>query len=384
MNQNKTKSIIFLAMLTLALFIGVILVRQNQDTRRGAYFAQTALLLKPDTFNVSVGDAVPVEVWVVSDSDAKIDGVQPYVCFGSELALAGSNVLTSIEPNADTTFNTTTMAVVDEATGCVKFQVSSVGTATGDLPSGAFKAATLNLVAEFEGSGTIDIGMDKSKVSGRNTDLSSKDTAVAITSVEGANYTVGEGDGPTGDGVWANYRVAFIGVRPANKCAVNWQTKLVALSGNTTKEYTNIPLNRTSDVNDKGEVIFEGSRELNGFTAENNVALFFKGPKHLQVKYGEQGQNELYNQSGGQLSLSTGPGSTVYDFSNYPMLAGDVDGSGVVDGIDFTLVKTKATAFEEVSEGSFLLEDLDGSCQVNNIDVRLLIESLNEKQDQIY
>ena len=61
-----------------------------------------------------------------------------------------------------------------------------------------------------------------------------------------------------------------------------------------------------------------------------------------------------------------------------------MDGSGAIDGIDFSLVKGKAKDFKQVAEGTNIVEDLDGSCQVNNIDVRLLVESLNEKQDQVY
>ena len=76
--------------------------------------------------------------------------------------------------------------------------------------------------------------------------------------------------------------------------------------------------------------------------------------------------------------------SPVLDFSEYPILAGDVNGDGIINGIDFTTIKPKAADFVEIASGGYLAEDLDGSCQVNNNDIILLVRSLNEKQDQVY
>lgn len=395
MNKDQLNSLALVVLLTVAVILGSILVSQNADIRKGAYFAKTAVVLKPTEFDVAVGDNLPVEVWVVTEGDAKVDGVEPYICFGSHLGLATDNVKDSITPNQDKNFNIVTLARFDSNNNCVKFQVGSMGTDTQDLPTGAFKAATLRLKANSQGSGTINIDQDKTKISGRNSDLASTDTALQVTGVEGSSYTVGSGTGGGGneptnppasaDDMWINYKVAFAGVRANRACSTNWQTKLTVLSGDTRREYNNVPLTQTTATNSAGEVIYEGSLQLAGFRQESGVAVFFKGPKHLQVKYGVNNQSASYNKAGGEITLtSSQSGSQVVNLSGYPMLAGDIDGNGVIDGVDFGKVKVKSARFDQVADGGYMAEDLDGSCQVNNNDTILLVRSLNEKQDQVY
>ncbi|PIV07778.1 hypothetical protein COS53_00665, partial [Candidatus Shapirobacteria bacterium CG03_land_8_20_14_0_80_35_14] len=85
--------------------------------------------------------------------------------------------------------------------------------------------------------------------------------------------------------------------------------------------------------------------------------------------------------------VSTSP---VYDFSNYPIIPGDVVGvnsdfsDGWINGVDFAYVKTKSLVHETVAEGGYLKGDLDGNCQVNSNDVNLLKISLQDKQGQLY
>lgn len=391
MNKSNVRSIVFLALMTIAIFMGVVLVRQNQELKRGAYFADNiTVFLLPEESQTIVGDVVPIQIWVSSGSN-KVDGVQVDMCYGDGLELPDDEIeiYDSVVLNTGNGF-TQKPLVLGLDNNCVRVAVSS-DRPESQLKSGVVHVATVNFEASQVGSGEVTMALAKTTVTGDNPE-GGCDTYMRVVAVNGASYDIGDGGEPeiTGTpssdgGVWANYKVAFIGVRPANKCTTGWQTKLVALSGSTKKEYANIQLTKTSEVNENGETIFSGSKKLTGFTATSNVALFFKGPKHLQVKYGKQNQTEFYNQAGGELTLTASADtSTVYDFSEYPMLAGDVDGSGAIDGIDFSLVKGKAKDFKQVAEGTNIVEDLDGSCQVNNIDVRLLVESLNEKQDQVY
>lgn len=398
MKNNNISKIVFFVMLLVVIGLSVILVGQVQDTRKGAYFAKTAVLIKPTSFTKSVGEILEAEVWIVTEGEARVDGVEPYVCFGDKLIPATSDIKDSVIPNQEKKFSVVTKAVLDNDNKCIKFQVSSIGTDTDKLPSGAFKAATLRLKAKTVGRGTIDIVKNNTLVSGRNTNSTSTDTAIEVTSVEGASFSINDGAGitpttppstpttpPSADDMWINYKVAYAGVKKDRACAGSWPTKLTVLSGPAKKEYTNVPLTKTEAVNSEGEVIYEGSLQLVGFRQSNNVAVFFKGPKHLQVKYGKNGQNSIYNMAGGEISLTNvKETSPVLDFSGYPMLAGDIDGNGTIDGVDFATVKAKAARFTEIAAGGYMAEDLDGSCQVNNNDIILLVRSLNEKQDQVY
>lgn len=403
MKNNNMKSVLLLVLLTISIVLGVVLINQNQDTRKGAYFGKTAVLLKPTELTKALGQILPIEVWVVSEGEAKVDGVEAYVCYGDKLKPVNVEDLEeSVVPNQDKKFNVVTKAVMVDDNKCILFQVGSMGTATDKLPFGAFKAATINLKAMSVGSGRVNIDQARTKISGRNTDTGSIDTALQITSVEGMNFTITEADveptsgtqptataGPTNppsaDDMWVNYKVTYAGVKKDRACAVSWPTKLTVLSGSTKKDYVDVPLTRTSEVNSKGEAIYQGSLQLAGFKQSANVALFFKGPKHLQVKYGKSDQVAIYNQAGGEISLTNNKDtSPVLDLTAYPMLAGDIDSNGIIDGVDFASVKLKAASFSQVNDGGYIAEDLDGSCQVNNSDIILLVRSLNEKQDQVY
>ncbi len=198
------------------------------------------------------------------------------------------------------------------------------------------------------------------------------------------------GGGSTSGTPILNYKVAFGGVKPSSsQCVVDWPLQFIVLSGGESKVYSDvIPSTKT----DMGSYLqFSGSLVLTGFTKTNNVAVFIKGPKHLQMKYGINNQTESYNQAGGQITLATtAAASPIYDFTGYPIIPGDVvgvdseDQDGWVNGVDFSFVKSKSLVHETVTEGGYLKGDLDGNCQVNSNDVNLLKISLQEKQGQLY
>jgi len=79
----------------------------------------------------------------------------------------------------------------------------------------------------------------------------------------------------------------------------------------------------------------------------------------------------------------------LFDFTKYPLLAGDVTGpdgtqDGVVDGLDFSFVKTQSIARTEVAAGEYMLADLNGNCKMESQDLAILMLSLKEKQAQLY
>jgi hypothetical protein len=188
------------------------------------------------------------------------------------------------------------------------------------------------------------------------------------------------------------YKVAF-GDVPANaKCAVNWPMQVIVLGNGVTGVYNNMVPERDTSITDRA--VYKGTVRLVGFDygARNNMAAFFKGSKHLQMKYGVNGQEGPYNKAGGELVLKgeNEADQVEYDFSKYPMLAGDVTNQagngqdGIINGLDFKYIKTKSLTHETVAEGSYLLADLDGNCQLNSNDVNILKKSLSEKQGQLY
>jgi len=188
-----------------------------------------------------------------------------------------------------------------------------------------------------------------------------------------------------------NYKVSFGDVKSGDtNCAVNWPLQVIVLSSGVTKVFNNVIPELTTEKS--GDLaVYKGSLNLAGFNKFSKVAVFIKGPKHLQMKYAEQNQDKSYDQAGGELVLTDKKStSIVYDFSKYPMLAGDVVGSsaddrpnGEINGVDFSFVKGLPKNILK-TEGTIVEGDLDGNCIINSNDINVLKRSLETKQGQLY
>lgn len=186
---------------------------------------------------------------------------------------------------------------------------------------------------------------------------------------------------PNGTDSYLNIRFKYSGMVNEPKCGGDLKTSLIVLGGGESAVYRDVlPEKKTLEEG----VVYEIHKVLTGFRASEKVAVFLKGPKHLQVKYGINNQDEMYNRPGGELTLTTDVDSPFYDFTGYPILAGDVNQDGMVDGRDFVALRDDNVATKKVTEGEVLATDLDGDCVVTGHDMQLLRFSLNERQSQIY
>lgn len=368
---NMKKSTIILGILMIvALVGGLILVNQSQETRRGATFANTKLFLLPETkIEKNVDEEFGVQVWYTTQSGAKVDGVQANLCADNNVVMSE----TKVDVNEEAGFGDETVVLTKD--GCTTVVVKS----SQDVSKlkGNAKAFTVYFKGKSVGEGNIRINKDKSAVTGDNP-ASPTDKSLAITEVAGTTYKISGGTIET-SGPEIKFKMTYAGVVEGTKCAVNWPVKAVLLSGTTKKEISGIKTVRTEEkVN--GLVVYEGSFRIGDFASEK-LALFIKGPKHLQMKYSVDGQDKPYGKAGGEIAAGTGK---VYDFTNYPALAGDVNVDGWINGQDFSIVKAKSEKYVEVAEGGNHEQDLDGSCQVNQRDLTLLVNSLDKKQEELY
>ena len=182
---------------------------------------------------------------------------------------------------------------------------------------------------------------------------------------------------------------SYAGIKPDVKCVNNWPISVVVLaSDGTTKTFSNVISTKLDGSTSTGLAKYKASVVLDNFNYTSGLSVFIKGSKHLQVKYGMDGQTAFYSQQKGTLGVSSGddpnPNWLGYDFTGYPLLAGDVNQDGVVDGVDFSQVKTAAITRRAVSDGDNMVEDLNGNCAMESQDVGLLMITLNQKQDQLY
>ena len=150
---------------------------------------------------------------------------------------------------------------------------------------------------------------------------------------------------PAGQVGVLNYQISFGGVNPNNaQCTIDWPLKFIILGDGETKVYQNVIPKNKFVLNNK--MVFIGSLKLTGFTRLNNLAVFIRGPKHLQVKYGKNNQTGSYNQAGGEIMVTESEVlSPLYDFSGYPLMPGDVVGTyseqqdDMINGVDFSYIK---------------------------------------------
>ena len=272
----------------------------------------------------------------------------------------------------------------EEASGGVVFIYALSSTAADKLPTG--KVVVAEIVAKQAiSSGETTISMKDYEVVGPSS-TSDKKYQLSFE-----NKTVSFGPvvtPPNGKDGFLRFKVSAAGMNANAKCANQLPVSVMVMdsSGNS-KTYNEITLEKKEA---DGKVNFEGSVLLTGMSSKSNLGVFIKGPKHIQVKFGENNQKELYNKAGGQISVGTNENdSPLYDFTGFALMAGDVTGEGgkqdgLIDGRDFSMVKSEVMKRTKVAEGGYLVADLNGNCVLESQDLALLMVSLMQKQEQLY
>lgn len=395
----KFLKIFFTLVLLGALIGGLVLVKRNQETRRGAFFGTVSVQLLPSQQTVNRGENFFSTVLIDAGS-YKLNGYDIFIKFDKDklraVEVIGLNSVlnvTDYEP------------IIDQNAGTIRV-TSTTNAGEASLPTGIVNIFKVKFEAKALGAAEVKLE-GPSKIVGYNV---GDDGSLAISSLPTAVYTVIEGAAPTATGVpgaptatptlgqgaaTLNFRMAFDGVKADAGCA-NWKVKaLVIAADGSRKDYGLINLTKdgivkiTRGENEEEYQVYKGSIQLTGMSQRSGLALLLKGPKHLQTKYGVDGQTEYYNRSEGELVVSEGENSPVYNFSGYPMLAGDVVGAGdepdgVADGRDFAFVKAESLTRRTVSAGQDMKADLDGNCVLISTDITRLMMALAEKQGQLY
>ena len=207
------------------------------------------------------------------------------------------------------------------------------------------------------------------------------DAGICVTSV-GETGRPAPTDTPNGSDSYLNMKVSYGGTVSNPRCSGGMVSGLIVLGDGVSALYTEVTPVRDSSITDK--VVFQIHKLLTGFTKTSKVAVFLKGPKHLQMKYGVNGQSAFYNKAGGELTMTSGTDSPLYDFTGYPLLPGDINQDGVINGADFAAVKGDLHKSVNPDNNEVMATDLDGDCVVTANDAQLLKTSLNEKQSQMY
>lgn len=425
--QNKSINIVFGILMIVALIGGVMLANQNQNTQRGAYFAGTKMLIMPENITAKNGETLVAQLFVNTDNNAKLSAVDTYVCYDKGLELDADSPDKQIVLNTDALkdlVDVTLENVGDKP--CVRIiALAGASMKPSSLKSGMIRVANIRFKATEVASGKITILADKTKVGGYNPTAGATDNSLKVGTVTGADYEVTAGGGGTdkctsdsdcaeneycetssgickakntptdpasADDSYLKFKMSFYGVRGDAQCADAEKLLLnVTVRGadGTSKTYNGIIATKSGTSGDLG--VYQVSMRLNGFKQRNGISVFLKGPKSLQVKYGVNNQTAHYNVAGGELSGLTSSESTTpgFDFTKYPLLSGDVTGQngtqdGVVDGLDFSYIKSESIKRTEVGAHGYMKADMNGNCKMESQDVANMMLSLSVKQGQLY
>lgn len=407
--KNNTNAIILSVLLLVALVGAVMLVQQRQETRRGAAFANTTLMLLPSSkLTGHVNDTLTAHLNFTTDGGAMLYNIDTVVCYGPQLQLLD----TESTGNATLGYGGLMFAASPDAGAnkCTKVVVLKNVT---DISKAATtgEAAVLKFKALSVGYGSIDINKDLSKATGEN--QSSSDKWITVTSTTGTSYEITNAGAaentPTTTAINTStpvpttvssdgdkllkFKMSFLGIRQEAACADGSHMPLtvtVRANDGTVKSYSNVIPTKIGG-GATGLATYMVNLRLTGFNYSNNFAVFVKGPKSLQVKYGVDSQEKFYDKAGGELAGLTNSDATTqsYDFSKFPLLAGDVTGQdgnqdGTVDGQDFSYVKGESIKRTSIGNGEYMKADLNGNCQMESQDLTTLMLSLREKQGQLY
>jgi hypothetical protein len=190
-----------------------------------------------------------------------------------------------------------------------------------------------------------------------------------------------------------SFKVAFDGIKPYYKSGIGNTYSCIGELGGLKVEILNRPTNTYkshsdvqvavvgNEVDSKGNQVFqvtnlEVGSEFASLNAFNNVKV--KGPFHLKRRMCLDGQSgKLDETTVCNIDFTSGK---LYDFSEYTLLAGDVNEDGMINSQDFSYVKNAWAADATPECGRQYDLNLDGV--VNQIDKQLVLTALSFKDDE--
>jgi hypothetical protein len=384
MTNNKLKLVVFFLLLGV-LAVSLSLVMQRQDTRRDAYFSTTEFNVMIDEEEVKQGDELIASLKI--NSQTKIHAFQTTVCYDKNIEFD------KIVPYVAVGFKSQPVFLLEKEIAnrsCIKFAVQGDTENQYKWSKNSVVASIYFKVVEEEGEGKIDIvndetmlvGPDSNKLADHMVKIDNEDSFVSYKIVKDEE----EPPKVLGDGLRFYY--AFDGVIKDNsKCGMDWPIDIMVVDKEGNKFIVDNYKGKhvgNKKVNDMNLEYFVAELELGENIDLDDLAVFIKGPKHMQLKYGIDKQKDYYNTLYGQLkAFNLGDDEDkVYDFTAYPLLAGDIAGGkqdGFVDALDFAYVKKQLSV-----DNPDKSVDLDGNCKINSGDWALVLKTLKEKEDQNY
>lgn len=201
-----------------------------------------------------------------------------------------------------------------------------------------------------------------------------------------------------------SFKISFAGIKPFYKSNIGSTYSCIGELGDLTVEILNRPTNTYeshsgvqvavvgNEVDLSGNQVFQVTNleigdEFASVDTFNNVKV--KGPFHLKRRMCKDGQSDKLDENT-VCDIDLTNNDYVYDFTKfmvtidgedvYGLLAGDVNGDGMINSQDFSFVKNAWAADAEPECGRPYDLNLDGV--VNQIDKQLVLTALSFKDDE--
>lgn len=174
-----------------------------------------------------------------------------------------------------------------------------------------------------------------------------------------------------------SFKIAFMDVKSNISCLDNFRNVALTVgkAGTDFKQDLTVNITSVGDTNSAGYAIFKAENIAlgAGFSGATNVYVRIKGQVHSKMYYCTQGQSAKTTSQTCNIAID----GTINNLYNYPILAGDVDQNGIVNILDFGLIRENL-----FKTGCGMKSDLTGDSIVNNLDIRLFKIALEAKYDE--
>ncbi len=183
-----------------------------------------------------------------------------------------------------------------------------------------------------------------------------------------------------------SFKVAFKGVKPSSTCLTSLtkiKTEVVNKSTNTFQSDINASLTPISnETNKDGDQVFLVSNlvldsKFNNLNTFNYLRV--KGSFHLASRMCLNNQSSKLDEVTTCDIDLTNTNTTTYDFSDYSLIPGDINQDGMINTLDYSVIKSNLNTSTDINCNRTGDLNLDGV--VNSFDTSLLKESLSQKED---
>ncbi|MFH1561043.1 MAG: cohesin domain-containing protein [Patescibacteria group bacterium] len=372
--KNKKIGLILTLGMVFALFAGLVLVRQSQETRKGAFYGGITASLWPNPKDVAVGDTFSIHLKV---NPKPAGATEAYLVSGVDMVLSfDKSLLELTEAKLDSLFTGPNKVTQANQTG----RINLVGVTVSDrdqLHAATFDFVKLTFKAKKKGSTAIN-RVGEYEIVGSRGQTGDIDRTLKLDSFASTTVNVTDQGRPTPtlvDGQWpildfkiklggtsymVNDQTIYIDDIP-NKAAT-----VVVKKGAFRKEFEDVTVTFDSTA------IGSARLSLVGVPAGDKYLVSVTVDGYLPRVFCRDFQVERCRVGDEAISLIIGDND--YDWTGFELEPGDVNFDTVVNSLDFTQVKS---ALGQTGVG--LPEDVVPNGVVNPQDLVKLLETLSNK-----